>query len=177
MEEQGLVDRERLECIQGRSRKGQERLAQRLGVDKFPSAGGGCLLTENSFSARLRDLFEHQPECTPRDVELLKYGRAFRLSDSAQLSLGRKKSDNETLRTLAGDELIMMRNENFSGPLGVLSGVPTREDVELGAALVAAYGKGKDEEIVEVRIENRAPKPEFIEVEPLDRERALSMQL
>jgi hypothetical protein len=30
---------------------------------------------------------------------------------------------------------------------------------------------------VEVRIENRTPKPEFIEVEPLDRERALSMQL
>jgi len=177
MEEEGLVDREHLESIQGRSRKGQERLAQRLGVDKFPSAGGGCLLTENSFSARLRDLFEHQPDCTPRDVELLKYGRAFRLSDSAQLSLGRKKSDNETLRTLASTDLILMRNENFSGPAGVLSGTPTQEDIELGAALVAAYGKGKDEDVVEVRIENRTLKPEFVEVKPLSRERALTMQL
>lgn len=177
MEEEGLVEREQLESIQGRSRKGQERLAQRLGVDKFPSAGGGCLLTENSFSTRLRDLFEHQPKCTPRDVELLKHGRAFRLSAHAQLSLGRKKSDNETLRDLAGTELIIMRNENFSGPVGVLSGTPTQDDIALGAALVAAYGKGKDEEKVEVRIGNRAAKPEFIEVTPLSRERALTMQL
>ncbi|MFO7832370.1 MAG: thiamine biosynthesis protein [Desulfuromonadaceae bacterium] len=177
MEEEGLVDRERLESIQGRSRKGQERLAQRLGVDKAPSAGGGCLLTENSFSNRLRDLFVHQPDCTPRDVELLKHGRAFRLSDTAQLSLGRKKSDNETLRALAAGNLILMRNENCSGPAGVLSGTPTQEDIELGAALVAAYGKYKNEDRVEVRIENRSAKPEFVEVEPLSRERALDMQL
>jgi len=177
MEEQGLVERDKLEAIQGRSRKGQERLAQRLGVDKFPSAGGGCLLTENSFSARLRDLFQHQPECTPRDVELLKYGRAFRLSEHAHLSVGRKKSDNEMLRALAGTELILMRNENFSGPAAVLSGAPTQEDIELGAALVAAYGKGKDEEKVKIRIENRTSKVEYVEVKPLERTQATAMQL
>lgn len=177
MEENGLVNREQLESIQGRSRKGQEQLAQLLGVDKFPSAGGGCLLTENSFSTRLRDLFQHQPDCTPREVELLKHGRAFRLSESAQLSLGRKKSDNEALRALAATDLIIMRNENFSGPAGVLSGAPTQEDIERGAALVAAYGKGKDEEKVEVRIENRTPQPELVEVKPLSRKYALTLQL
>ena len=177
MEEEGLVDRERLESIQGRSRKGQDLLAKRLGVDRFPSAGGGCLLTESSFSNRLRDLFEHQPECSPREVELLKCGRAFRLSPTAMLSLGRKKSDNEKLRIVAGKELPVLRNENFSGPAGVVCGTPTAEDLKLAAALVASYGKGKDEPEVKIRIENRGAQPEFITVAPMERERATELQL
>lgn len=177
MEEEGLVDRERLEELQGRSRKGQAALAERLGVDKFPSSGGGCLLTESSFSTRLRCLLQDQPECTPRDVELLKHGRAFRLAATAMLSLGRKKSNNEMLHTLAGTELPLMRNENFSGPNGVLCGTPTQEDLALAAALVAAYGKGKDEDRVTIRIENCGAQTQFLQVAPLSREQAITMQL
>ncbi len=177
MEEEGLVDRERLEDIQGRSRKGQAALAEKLGVDNLPSAGGGCLLTEPSFSTRLRYLLQDQPECTPRDVEILKHGRAFRLSTTAILSMGRKKADNETLRNLAGTELITMRNENFSGPNGTLCGTPTQEDLTLAAALVAAYGKGKDEDRVMIRIENCSAQPQFRQVTPLSREQAVAIQL
>jgi len=72
MEEEGLVDREQLLDIQGRSRKRQEALAKEWGLKEYPSSGGGCLLTEKSFSGRLRDLIEKQPEATVVDVELLK---------------------------------------------------------------------------------------------------------
>ncbi len=177
MEEEGLVDRERLESIQGRSRKGQAALAEYLGVDKFPTSGGGCLLTEDSFSTRLRYLFQDQPECTPRDIEVLKHGRAFRLSATAMLSLGRKKSDNEKLIGFAGTELPVMRNENFSGPTGVLCGSPTQKDLTLAAALIAAYGKGKNEDSVTVRIENCGAQTQFLAVTPLSREQAVTMQL
>ncbi|WP_291317523.1 thiamine biosynthesis protein [Desulfuromonas sp.] len=94
MEEEGLVDRERLLDIQGRSRKPQEKLAREWGLTDYPSSGGGCLLTEKSISNRLRDLFDHRPEATVTDVELLKLGRQFRLSETAKLTLGRNQADN-----------------------------------------------------------------------------------
>jgi len=50
MEEQGLVDRERLLDIQGRSRRRQEDLAREWGLGEYPASGGGCLLTEKSFT-------------------------------------------------------------------------------------------------------------------------------
>src|SRR5210317_3758 len=89
MEEEGLVDREQLLGIQGRSRKRQEALAKEWGLQDYPASGGGCLLTEKSFSGRLRDLVEKQPEATVVDVELLKVGRQFRLSPTTKLAMGR----------------------------------------------------------------------------------------
>ena len=65
-----MVDRELLLDIQGRSRKPQEALAKEWQLTDFPSSGGGCLLTEIHFSDRLRDLFDHHPECSVKDVEL-----------------------------------------------------------------------------------------------------------
>ena len=91
METRGLVDRERLLDIQGRSRKRQEMLAREWGLNDYPSSGGGCLLTEKDFAERLRDLFRHQPDCSVRDVRLLRVGRQFRLTEHSRLVLGRNR--------------------------------------------------------------------------------------
>jgi hypothetical protein len=176
MEEQGLVDREQLEDIQGRSRKRQEALAKELGVDEYPSSGGGCLLTENSFSGRLKDLFEHHPDCTSRDVELLKLGRPFRLSEQAKLTLGRNQSNNEGLKTVAGETGCLLRNLNFSGPLGVVSGQPSPDDFLTAAAIVASYGKGRDEAMVEVLITEQG-EGRVVEVVPMPRDRVAEYQI
>ncbi|EAT16683.1 thiamine biosynthesis protein [Desulfuromonas acetoxidans] len=176
MEEQGLVDREQLEDIQGRSRKRQEALARELGVDKYPSSGGGCLLTENSFSGRLRDLFEHQPDCTSQDVELLKLGRPFRLSDTAKLTLGRNQSNNEGLKKIVGDSGCLLRNQNFSGPLGVVSGQASEEDYLAAAAIVASYGKGREEARVGVLIVENGQE-RVVEVAPMPREQVVQYQI
>ena len=150
MEVQGLVDRERLLDIQGRTRRRQELLAKEWGLVDYPSSGGGCLLTEKHFSDRLRDLITHEPECTTGDVELLKVGRQFRLSPRARLAVGRNQEDNETLRGLAGASALLLRCIGFSGPLGVLSGTPDESDLATAAAVVAGYGKGSGEAAVEV---------------------------
>ena len=50
MEETGLVDREQLLDIQGRSRKRQQALAEAWGYSSYPPSAGGCLLTEEGFS-------------------------------------------------------------------------------------------------------------------------------
>jgi len=62
MEEIGLVERERLLDIQGRSRKRQQALSIEWGYPDYPSSGGGCLLTEERFADRLRDLLQHDPQ-------------------------------------------------------------------------------------------------------------------
>lgn len=152
MEEQGLVDREQLLDIQGRTRRRQEILAKEWGLVDYPSSGGGCLLTEKHFSDRLRDLFTYEPGCTLRDVELLKTGRQFRLSTRARLALGRNQQDNEALRELAGDDDLLLRCIGFSGPLGVLSGTPDEDDIATATAVVAGYGKGSSEAMVEVLV-------------------------
>lgn len=168
MEEQGLVNREQLLDIQGRSRKPQEALAKEWGLTDFPSSGGGCLLTEIHFSDRLRDLFDHQPDCTVEDVELLKIGRQFRLSKQAKLTLGRHQKDNEAIREAAKDTYIVLRALGVSGPLGLISGQSTAEDLKVAGAIVASYGKGKDQEKVEILAETLEGEQHF-SVAPMPR--------
>lgn len=153
MEEQGLVDREQLLDIQGRSRRRQEALAKEWGLIDYPSSGGGCLLTEIHFSDRLRDLFQHQPDCTIPDVELLKVGRQFRLSERAKLTLGRHQNDNEAIRATVVAGHILLRTPGIAGPLGVVSGHPDAEDIHTAGRIVASYSKGKDQPSVDILAE------------------------
>jgi len=150
MEEQGLVDRERLLDIQGRTRRRQELLAKEWGLTDYPSSGGGCLLTEKHFSDRLRDLFTFQPDCGIGDIELLKIGRQFRLSERAKLALGRNEDDNAALVAAARTDDVILRTPGLAGPVGVVSGTPDAADLQLAGGIVASYSKGKEHAQVEV---------------------------
>jgi len=174
MEEQGLVDRDRLLDIQGRSRKRQEALAKEWGLTDYPSSGGGCLLTEIHFSDRLRDLISHQPECTVSDVELLKIGRQFRLSEQAKLTLGRHQQDNEALRNAATGFHIVLRALGVPGPLGLVTGQPREEDLKSAGAILASYGKGKDLREVKVLAETTSGELTYT-VSPMAREESQKM--
>lgn len=154
MEENGLVDREQLLDLQGRSRKRQQQLAKEWDYPDFPSSSGGCLLTEVGFSNQLRDLLQHTPDATVNDVELLKVGRQFRLSKTAKLVVGRNQADNDRLQKLAADQQLKLRCANFSGPLAVYIGEQRQEDLQTAAAIVASYGKGKDEPELDILFTN-----------------------
>ena len=176
MEEQGLVDREQLLDIQGRSRKRQEALAKEWQLTDFPSSGGGCLLTEIHFSDRLRDLFDHQPGCTVNDVELLKIGRQFRLSGQAKLTLGRHQIDNDAIRERAASDHIILRTPGFPGPLGLVSGEPSDRDLKTAGAILASYGKGKDQPDIEILAEMPGGEQRFT-VAPMLREESKKLIL
>jgi tRNA-uridine 2-sulfurtransferase len=166
MEESGMVDRERLLDIQGRSRKRQTALAEEWGLVDYPASGGGCLLTEKSFTGRLRDLLEHNPQATPVDVELLKRGRQFRLSEQAKLTVGRNQEDNELLNSLARENDVTLRARDFSGPLALISGEFNEQDLQTAAAIVAGYGKGKEEPQVTVLLQQVGREESTIAVTP-----------
>lgn len=170
MEERGMVDRERLLDIQGRSRTRQEELARQWGLAEYPSSGGGCLLTEKSFAGRLRDLFSHQPDCVLSDIELLKLGRQIRLSPSAKVVIGRNQEDNAALQSFASPDDFLLRAAAFNGPTALLRGTPSEEDLRTAAAAVVAYGKGQGEKEAEVLV-RRGKEDRRVAVSPLEREK------
>ena len=141
-EQQGLVDRERLLAISGRGRKDQIALAEKFGLTDYPAPAGGCLLTDKGFSARLRDLFDHQPGFGENDVHLLKCGRHLRLNPRAKLIVGRTERDNENLlqhRSAGHDTVLDVRD--YPSPIGVLQGTVEEEDVVRAAAVCVGYSK------------------------------------
>lgn len=104
------VDRAKLLSIQGRGRKTQFQLARHYGVEEYPPPAGGCLLTDPNFSRRLRDLFDHCPDPGLRDIELLKFGRHFRIHADVKLIVGRNQADNAAIQDLIreGDAILHM---------------------------------------------------------------------
>ncbi len=70
-EKEGLVNRDLLLDITGRSRKPQIKLAGEFGLEDYSSPGGGCLLTDKGYSDRLRDLFDHQDICSEDEIKFI----------------------------------------------------------------------------------------------------------
>ncbi len=174
MEEQGLVDRDQLLDIQGRSRKRQQALAREWGLAELPATAGGCLLTESGFSNQLRDLLSHDARADVSAVELLKVGRQFRLSPTAKLVVGRNKEDNQAIEGFLTGSRRLLRCRDFSGPLGLLCGDADQATLQRAAAIVASYGKGKDEELVEVLCSGHETNSSLT-VPPMPRDESIKM--
>ncbi len=151
MEESGLVDRDMLLDLNGRSRKPQIALAKEFGVKDYPAPAGGCLLTEPGFSKRLKDLLEHNPLCGLKEIELLKVGRHLRLSPQAKLVVGRNQSENQKMEALAPDHAARLITQGYPGPLGLYFGPQDGPELQTAAAFVAGYGKAPLEQEVTVQ--------------------------
>ena len=132
VEEQGLVDRNMLLDIQGRSRRRQKELAQKYGLKDYPQPGGGCMLTNEGFSNRLRELLSTRPGATVEDVEIIKWGRAFMLPGKTICMVGRQQSDNSKLESLARAQDILLRPTSYPGPTCLLLAPDGLENIETG---------------------------------------------
>jgi len=160
-EQQGLVDRERLLDIHGRGRRDQIALAKTLGITDYPAPAGGCLLTDKGFSARLKDLFDHGGGGTEAEVQLLKFGRHFRLNRQAKLVVGRTEKDNESILQYchpAQDMVLDVRD--YPSPVGVLQGAADRSTLLLAAAICVGYSRAPKSSPVDVVI--RRPSGEEV---------------
>ncbi len=150
MELSGLVDRERLLGIQGRSRKDQMALAESYGITEYPAPAGGCLLTDKKYSDRLRDLFDCGAAYTSSDLHLLKQGRHLRLANGEKVIVGRTQGDNRWIIKYHDPKCHLIIDLKGKGsPTVVVSVGATEETVSLGAALCAGYAKVPEGELVE----------------------------
>ena len=140
MELNGLVDREKLMKISGRSRKVQMALAEEWGIKEYPSPAGGCRLTEPGYALRLKDLLGFNSTPNENELSLLRYGRHFRT-----------KEEGDEIKKLINDTYLNFHPIDFSGALVVMENEGTAEDRELAARIAVRYSKGKNEEEVKVR--------------------------
>jgi len=138
-ERDGLVDRERLLDINGRSRKRQMALAEQWGITDYPTPAGGCLLTDPNYSKKLRELWDHEPSAGADDLKFLAVGRHFRLTDAVKLVVGRDQRENERLLGLTNSGDTKLFTPSVPGPVGVLRGNADDATRHLAAEIVARY--------------------------------------
>jgi tRNA-specific 2-thiouridylase len=162
-EKDGLVDREKLYNIKGRSRKEQIALAKYFNISDPPNAAGGCLLTDPSFSKRIRDLMEHTKNIPSiNDVELLKIGRHFRLSNKAKLVVGRDEDENYIIDCMVMDSDIKMEASESVGPRCILRCKEYDSKIlNMAARIVLRYSDAPRENQSKVKVEINGYKEEI----------------
>ena len=153
VEQQGLVDREKLLNISGRSRKIQMQMARNLGIKEYPSPAGGCLLTDKIFSDRLKDLMNTQKFFNKRELYFLKYGRHFRLDSKTKVIAGRSENDNKDLLKYYNiDKDILLKHAKMPGPDVILTGSFTKKNIQTAAMICAGYTKSNPGENADIRV-------------------------
>ena len=154
-EEKGWVDRERLMGFSGRSRKPQMELAERLGIAAYPSPAGGCLLTDEVFSRRLKDLLSASSHLALREIELLKLGRHFRIGPHTKLVVGRNEKENHTIHALSKETDLVLSTISVPGPTVLLLGDLTPQLEDLAASVTVSYSDAGNDELTEVSLAGR----------------------
>lgn len=166
----GLVDRNRLLGLSGRSRKPQVELAARYGLKEYPAPAGGCLLTEKGFCRKLADLKNREGLDDERLVRILTVGRHFRLPGSAKCVMGRDARENALLQRIAEPGDLWLHTVDIPGPTVLIPRGADTSDRMTAAALCAAYGDHQGRSLVTVRI-HAAGGAEDQRVAPMERAR------
>ncbi|MDT8404079.1 tRNA (5-methylaminomethyl-2-thiouridylate)-methyltransferase [Sulfuriflexus sp.] len=168
-ETEGWIDREQLLDFSGRTRKPQMALAEKYGFSEYAQpAGGCCFLTDAQYSKKFADLWESRGE---RDYELddimmLKVGRHIRPRPQFKLIVGREEGENNFLsgyrKTYAN-----LKTTSHAGPLVLLDGELTDEDIELAARIAARYGQGREAGTVTLEYTGKEGVAKILEVTPM----------
>ncbi|HHT9110541.1 MAG TPA: hypothetical protein ACFYDZ_05200 [Candidatus Brocadiaceae bacterium] len=172
-EKTGLVNRDKLLQIRGRSRKDQIQLADVFQIKDYPCSAGGCLLTDPEFANRMRDLV-NTCDANVNDVNLLKVGRHFRLDNNTKAIVGRNEEDNERINTLCREGDLLLSLVDMKGPFTLIRGELTEEKILTAARITARYGKSQLLPSVKVSVKktNNEAAAWIVEVAPMSQEEA-----
>ena len=162
----GLIDRERLLDLSGRSRKRQIEMARRLNLDQYPTPGGGCLLTDAGYSNRLRSFLKKGIK-RPDILKWLRIGRHFDMPCGSRLIVGRNHIENTSILSMAQPEEILIKTTIIPGPVAVILGCPSDETKRLAAMIMAGYSDYKTGEEVEVAFGKAAVFDQKLMILPL----------
>lgn len=151
MELEGLVNRDMLLDISGRSRKIQMELAEKWGIKDYPSPAGGCKLTEPNYSNRLKELLQYKKSPDSKDLELLKFGRHFRVSEKCKIISTRTGEEAKSIKKYLTSEDMIFLAEDFKGSMVIIVGEASDEDVKFAAKVTGRYCKGRDEAKIKIK--------------------------
>lgn len=168
-EREGWLDREALYDFSGRTRKPQMALAKQFGFEDYATpAGGCCFLTDESYSIKLVDLWDARGsrEYEMDDIMLLKVGRHIRPRKNFKMIISREEGENHFLQGYR-NQYTSMRTTDFPGPLVLIDGEASDEDLMLAGQITARFGKGKSAPEVTVEIRGRDGESREITVKPI----------
>ena len=148
MEKKGIVNREKLLGLNGRSRKKQIELAKRMKIMDYPNPAGGCLLTHKEYSDKVKLLVEREM-LNSRNVELIKYGRVCFLKKGFTV-IARDDKCNEKLMKIAKENRYHIMHEK--GPIGIICGKIEEDEYNMFIQKMKKHSKnmGKDNEIIQL---------------------------
>ena len=153
-ERHGWVERDALYDFAGRSRKPQMKLATEYGfTDYAQPAGGCCFLTDQNYSNKLRDLWNTRGDrdYDLDDVVLLKVGRHIRPNHRYKLILAREEGENNFLKGYR-QRFIHIDISSHRGPIALIDGQPSADDLRVASRIVARYSQGRNESEVFAQI-------------------------
>ncbi len=174
-EREGWVDREKLMGFSGRNRKPQIALAKQFGFEDFAQpAGGCCFLTDENYSVKLSDLWKSRGEKTYEldDIMLLKVGRHIRPENNYKVIIAREEGETKYLQGYK-KQYDSLRMTSHTGPMALLDGTPDDAQVNLAAAIVARYSKGRDEPVVTLVYQKKTGEQQELTVKPASPEHVL----
>ncbi len=164
-EREGVVDRSRLLDISGRGRGRQYDLAKHYGITDIPQPAGGCLLTDPGYSARLRDLWDHDPEAGAREINLLRIGRHFRPTPQCKVIVGRVEAENHALEAFRGPGDVLVYLKDHQGPMTLVHGPHSPAEIQFAASLTVRYGDVPGKVASEVIVHRKGGIPYCITAE------------
>jgi len=149
-EKLGIIKRENLYDISGRSRNRQIELAKKFKIKEYPSPAGGCILTDINYSKKLFELFKRVPKFTGNDAELIKYGRVF-WKDDLLIIVPRDAKECELVANLRKRGDVVLEPHNFSGPTVLVRKYkksPQSEMIDCGIEYVSTYSKNLPDDFI-----------------------------
>ena len=152
-ERAGWVVRDHLLDISGRSRRKQIALASYWGIKDFSQpAGGCCFLTDESYSRKLQDFWDHKDrkDYELDDIMLLKVGRHLRPKNNWKLIIARDSGESNYLMGYRS-KFAHFAITSHPGPVSLVDGQIPDSDLELAARVVARFGGSRDAEQATVR--------------------------
>lgn len=158
---EGWIDRESLPAFRGRGRKEQIALAASLGVDEFPNPAGGCLLTEESYIPKVKDVLDNIASPSVRDFSILRTGRHFRASSGCKFVVGRDSRDNESILASIADGETSLRWADGAGPMVLLLGSADESAVSLAGRVLLRYTKAPKGEKAKLSVQKDGERSEL----------------
>ena len=151
-EKNGWVDRSQLLNITGRSRKRQIALAKDWNIADYPNPAGGCLLTDEKYSIRLKDVFDNGPYKHDRDLFLLQWGRHFRINQKYKIIVGRTQNDNEHIIKYYKKQIdILLDVIDYPSPIVLIPYGCDTETIKQAASIAVSYTRAQKNELISVQ--------------------------
>ena len=161
------VDRSKLLGIWWRWRKTQIEMARSSGWEDFPTPAGWCLLTDMSYSIRLKNIIKNGEIPPKNEISLLTIWRHFSLWES-RIIVWRNKEENELIEKLAWTQEYLIQVTDFGSPIATIKWEINEEAIKLASGICARYSDWKNEKEVSVSISQKSWKQELSTVAPID---------